>query len=100
METNNVFVIFLRFSKNKALSKRYMAEHVQWIEDGLKEGIFLMAGSLGPNLGGAILANKISKPDLIKRINTDPFVMTEVVSYEVFEVSLSFIQDDFRKVLN
>jgi hypothetical protein len=49
----------------------------------------MLVGSLQPNLGGVILANDTSLPELRARVNEDPFVTEGVVSAEIFEVTPS-----------
>lgn len=49
--------------------------------------MFLLAGSLQPDLGGAVVAHAISLTDLQTRVNEDPFVAENVVSAEILEIS-------------
>ncbi len=49
------------------------------------DGVFLLAGSLQPNLGGGILASNTSRSDLQSRMDTDPFVVEKVVKAEILE---------------
>ena len=48
---------------------------------------FLVAGSLQPNLGGSIIAHNTSLEELQGRINNDPFVVENVVSSEILEIT-------------
>lgn len=82
-----MFIVLLKFSNNKAQAGQFMEGHNQWLQHGFSDGVFLVAGSLQPNLGGAILAHNVSKADLETRINEDPFVQENVVSAEVLEIS-------------
>ena len=51
--------------------------------------MFLLVGSLQPNLGGGIVAHNTSLTDLQSRVNTDPFVAENVVKAEVLEITPS-----------
>lgn len=82
-----MFIIFLKFSGNKAKAPQFMDGHKEWIKNGLSEGIFLLVGSLQPSAGGGILAHNISRPDLEKRVQADPFVAQNIVDAEIFELS-------------
>lgn len=82
-----MFIVFLRFSDNRAKATQFMEGHNAWIKDGFDGGIFLMVGSLQPNAGGAILAHNISREDLETLVQKDPFVTERVVSAEVHEIS-------------
>ncbi|MBX3207666.1 MAG: hypothetical protein KF764_21635 [Labilithrix sp.] len=66
-----------------------MAAHNEWIKRGFDEGLFLLVGSLQPNLGGAVLAHNTTRAELEARVLTDPFVAHDVVKAELLEVSPS-----------
>ena len=51
------------------------------------EGIFLLAGSLQPKLGGAIIAHATALPELQARVNDDPFVVHDVVAAEILSIT-------------
>ena len=84
-----MFIVLLKFSSNKAQAGQFMDGHKEWIKRGFDDGVFLLAGSLQPNLGGAIVANDTSLPDLQNRVNDDPFVAENVVSAEILEITPS-----------
>ena len=79
-------IIFLRFSTNKNQASQLMEGHKAWLKRGFDDGVFLLAGSLEPGLGGGILAHKTSLADLQSRVNEDPFVAQDVVKAEMFEL--------------
>ena len=77
-----------------------MDGHNQWIRQGFEDGVFLLVGSLQPNLGGSVVAHNTSLSELQKRINLDPFVVENVVSAEILHIEpkkaderLSFLVD-------
>jgi uncharacterized protein YciI len=80
-----MFIVLLRFS-NKDRAGQFMEAHKQWIKRGFDDGVFLLAGSLEPNLGGGILAHNTSLTDLQNRVNHDPFVAEKIVSAEILEI--------------
>ena len=82
-----MFVVLLKFSENKARAGSLMEAHNAWIKRGFDDGVFLLVGSLQPNLGGSILAHDTSLPGLEARVNEDPFVAENVVSAEILEIS-------------
>jgi uncharacterized protein YciI len=84
-----MFVVLLRFSDNKGRAGQFMDGHKEWIRRGFADGVFLVAGSLQPNLGGGIVAHNTSLPDLRSRVNDDPFVAEGVVSAEIIELTPS-----------
>ena len=94
-----MFVVLLRFAGNKGKAGQFMEPHRAWLQRGFDDGIFLVAGSLQPSLGGAILARGSSLPDLQARVNADPFVAEGVVSAEILEISPSRVDDRLKSVL-
>ena len=84
-----MFVVLLKFSDNKGKASHFMEGHKEWIERGFDDGVFLLAGSLQPNLGGGIVAHNTSLPDLQSRVNNDPFVVENVVDAEILEITPS-----------
>lgn len=82
-----MFIVLLKFSDNKAQAGEFMDGHNQWLKRGFDDGVFLVAGSLQPSLGGGIMAHNTSREDLQSRVNDDPFVAQNVVSPEIIEIS-------------
>ena len=84
-----MFIVLLEFSGNKGQASQFMEGHKEWIERGFDDGVFLLAGSLLPNLGGGIVAHNTSLSDLQSRVNDDPFVAENIVSAEILEIAPS-----------
>ena len=82
-----MFIVLLRFSDNKDGASQLMEGHKKWIKRGFDDGVFLLAGSLQPNLGGGIVSHNTSLSDLQSRVNDDPFVADNVVSAEILEIT-------------
>ncbi len=82
-----MFVVLLKFSDNKSQASQFMEGHNEWIRRGFDDGIFLLVGSLQPNLGGGIVAHNTTLSDLQSRVNNDPFVAENVVSTEILEIT-------------
>ena len=95
-----MFIVLLKFSDNKDKVSQFMEGHKEWLQRGFDDGVFLLAGSLQPDLGGGIVAHNTSLSELQSRVNTDPFVAKNVVKAEVLEINpsradarLSFLLD-------
>jgi len=84
-----MFVVLLKFSGNKGQASRFMEGHKEWIKRGFDDGVFLLVGSVQPNLGGGIVAHNTSLSHLQSRVNDDPFVVENVVSAEILEIAPS-----------
>ncbi len=81
-----MFVVLLKFSENKNKAGDFMEGHNQWIKSGFDDGVFILVGSLQPNLGGSVIAHNTSLPELQDRVNKDPFVVENIVSTEILEI--------------
>ncbi|MBL1275992.1 MAG: hypothetical protein COB30_007880 [Ectothiorhodospiraceae bacterium] len=82
-----MFFVLLTFSDNKNVAGQFMNGHKEWVQRGFDDGVFLMAGSLQPNLGGGVMAYNTSLADLQSRVNSDPFVVENVVNAEIIEIT-------------
>ena len=94
-----MFIVLLKFSSNKSQAGQFMEGHKKWIKRGFDDGIFVLVGSLQPNLGGGILAHNTSLPDLQARVNDDPFVAQNVVSAEIIEITPSKTDERLKFLL-
>jgi uncharacterized protein YciI len=98
-EESRMFVVTLRFSANKAKAGHLMEGHKEWIKRGFDDGVFLLVGNLQPNLGGGIVAHNTSLPDLQGRVSADPFVLEDVVSAEILEITPSRADERLNGIL-
>ena len=94
-----MFIVLLKFSDNKDQAGPFMEGHNDWIKRGFDDGVFLMVGSLQPNMGGGILAHNTSLQDLQGRVNEDPFVMGNVVSAEILEITPAKVDERLQFLL-
>ena len=95
-----MFIVLLKFSGNKGQASQCMQDHKEWIKRGFDDGVFLLAGSLQPNLGGGIVAHNTSLSDLQNRVNRDPFVAEKVVSAEILEITPSKADERLKFLLD
>jgi len=82
-----MFIVQLKFSDNKSNAGQFMDAHNAWIKQGFDEGVFLLVGSLQPNLGGGIFAHNTTLNELQIRVKEDPFVVENIVSVEIIEIA-------------
>jgi uncharacterized protein YciI len=87
-----MFFVLLKFA-DKSKAGPLMEGHKAWIKRGFDDGMFLLAGSLQPNLGGGILAHDTTLAELQRRVGEDPFVREKVVTAEIFEIAPSRADD-------
>ena len=94
-----MFIVLLKFSSNKSQAGQFMEGHNNWIKRGFDDGVFLVAGSLQPKLGGGIVAHNTTQGDLQNRVNEDPFVAENVVSAEILEITPSKTDERLKFIL-
>ena len=82
-----MFIVLLKFSETRARAGDFMTANNEWLQHGFDDGMFLMAGSLQPQMGGGILAHNASRAELETRENSDPFVVEGVVRAEILEIT-------------
>jgi uncharacterized protein YciI len=95
-----MFIVLLEFSGNKGQASQFMEGHNEWVKRGVDDGVFLLVGSLQPNLGGGIMAHNTSLSDLQSRVNGDPFVAENVVSAEIIEITPSIADERLQFLLD
>jgi len=81
-----MFVIFLRFAENRHLAGDHMEGHNDWIRQGVDDAVFLLVGSVSGGQGGAIVAHGVTRAEIEKRLEADPFVTERIVVPEVIEI--------------
>lgn len=84
-----MFVIQLKFSTNKANANHFMDGHNAWLKDGFAKGTFLLAGTIQPKLGGAVLAHNATLEQVQAIVKEDPFVAEGVATAEIIEITPS-----------
>ncbi len=93
-----MFIVLLKFA-DKGKAAQFMDGHKDWIKRGFDDGVFLLAGSLQPNMGGGIVAHNTSRSDLQNRVNDDPFVAENVVTAEILEITPAKVDERLQFVL-
>lgn len=92
-------IVFLKFGPNRARAGQWMAEHVRWIQQGIHDGSFLMAGSLDKGQGGVVLAANTDREAIQQRVDQDPFVIHNVVTVEIQTVAPSLMAQAIAPLL-
>ena len=95
-----MFVILLEFSDNKNQASQYMQGHNDWLKNGFDDGIFLVAGSLQPGLGGAVIAQNCTRPEIESRVKDDPFVAENIVRAVIHEITLAKTDERLKFLLD
>ena len=84
-----MFVVYLECSDNRDRAPELMDGHKTWLTQGFDDEVFLLAGSLQPGRGGAIIAHNTDMESLEARVAEDPFVADNVVTASISEITLA-----------
>ncbi|MBD1545267.1 YciI family protein [Roseibium aggregatum] len=95
-----MFIVLLRFSDNKARAGDFMDGHRAWLQRGFDDGVFLLAGTLQPGVGGGILAGGGTLEEIETRVGEDPFVAENVVTAEILDMAASKADDRLAFLLS
>lgn len=95
-----MFVVLLKFSSNRANASQFMDGHNAWLKDGFDKGVFHLAGTIQPKLGGAILALDATLEEIQRIVERDPFVAEGVVSAEIIEITPSKVSEQLSFLLS
>lgn len=83
-----MFIVFLKLA-NKDRISAHLEDHKKWLQRGFDDGVFMLAGSLAPQVGGGLLVHGVTQDELQARLGEDPFVGEGVVTVEITELSPS-----------
>jgi uncharacterized protein YciI len=72
--------------------------HVDWLELGFDEGVFLLAGRRNPRTGGVILARGAAEK-VAEVARSDPFVTSGVATVEIVPFNASFAAPEIAGLL-
>ncbi|GAS90059.1 YciI family protein [Mycolicibacterium brisbanense] len=75
-------VLTLTYLKPVEVVDQTRAAHVAWLNDEVAAGRILLAGRLEPLSGGVLITGDISTEDAQQIIDTDPYTLEGLVSYE------------------
>jgi uncharacterized protein YciI len=78
-----LFVIDLTYVKPLEEVEKRLAAHIDVLERGYADGVFLLSGRKNPRTGGVILAKADTREQLDALLSTDPF--HEVAKFEITE---------------
>ncbi|MFT6327575.1 MAG: hypothetical protein ACJAYK_002571 [Crocinitomicaceae bacterium] len=73
-----------------------MSGHKEWIKIGIEQDRFLIVASIEPASGGAIIARANSLKEIERIVDSDPFVINDVVKPEVIEISPSMTSKELE----
>lgn len=97
-ETNNLFVILLKYLVPLEVIDKYRAEHLSFLDEYYKKNIFITSGPQVPRTGGMIIAQCSNKETLLQLLKDDPFNVHKLADYEIYEFSPTKYNAEFKKI--
>ncbi|MEQ8475368.1 YciI family protein [Fulvivirga sp.] len=94
-----MFIINLTYKTELENIDKYLTEHIDFLNEQYKQGVFLASGRKVPRTGGIILAKVDSKSELMKIIEKDPFKINGLADYELTEFIPSKTCDELNFLL-
>lgn len=81
----SIFIISLTYKMNLEDLEPYVAAHRSYLDTGYRKGFLIASGPKNPKVGGFILAKFASYEDAELFMIDDPYVVNDLVSYEITE---------------
>ncbi|MCR9192562.1 MAG: YciI family protein [Gammaproteobacteria bacterium] len=78
---------------------KYLQAHREFLEYYYKQGLLLASGPLKPRTGGIIIALTQDKAQLETILQSDPYYMADIVTYEFFEFTPAKHRDELKDLL-
>lgn len=80
-----LFVVVLRYVVESDKVQETRLPHLDFVQKGYEDGVFLLSGPLSPRAGGVIFAQSISRESLLDFLSEDPFAQNGVAEFSVYE---------------
>ena len=83
-----MLILDLTYIAPLADADAHMETHMQWVNDGYAQGLFLASGRKNPRTGGVILA-KGDRQAVEAYCASDPFSLHGIATYAITEMQIS-----------
>lgn len=93
-----MFVVTLTYLTDLDRVDEVLPDHLAWLDRQYADGVFLASGRRVPRTGGVILAAGVDRPELDRRLATDPFAERGVAEYEVTEFVASRVAEGLERM--
>ena len=80
-----MFIVTLTYLQPVEEVDALMAAHIEWLDKGYADGLFVASGRRIPRTGGVILARSGDDAALSAFLERDPFAMHGVARFDVVE---------------
>jgi uncharacterized protein YciI len=80
-----MFVISITYTKPAGEIDALLTAHKQFLNEQYADGMFLMSGRKVPRSGGIIIADATDRAEVEAIIESDPFYIGGVATYDIIE---------------
>lgn len=80
-----MFIIKVTYIKPLSEVDKFLAAHREYLKTGYSKNLLLASGPQNPRIGGIILARGNDKNKVLDFIESDPFKINSVATYEIIE---------------
>lgn len=95
-----MFLIISNYVVPTAQVDPHRAQHVEWVNQYLNSGDFIIAGPRRGKNGGVILSRSMDKNKLMKILEEDSFVSENLVEMQIVDFDASLTSETFKTLQN
>ena len=90
-----MFIISMTYKKPISVIEEHLVPHRQFLQDCYRKNYYIAAGPKVPRTGGLILSQLSDRGQLEEVLKQDPFVIHDLVSFEITEFNPVTYHKDF-----
>jgi uncharacterized protein YciI len=95
-----MFIVSLTYHASLDQIDAHLEEHIAFLKEHYAQGTFLASGRKVPRTGGVILATAPSREALESIVQSDPFFVHHLSTYEITEVAVSMSAPALSSLIN
>lgn len=94
-----MFIFSLTYVKPISEVERFLPDHIDFLDEHYKKGLFICSGRKVPRTGGIIMCNCLDLAEANAIKEKDPFYKEGIAQYEIIEFVPSKTSEVFYKAL-
>ena len=96
----NLFIVIVRYIVDSSEIDAHLENHIKFLDSNYKNGTFIASGPQVPKTGGIIIAKSDSRLSLETILNNDPFAVSHLGEYQIYEFIPMFHTPEFKIMLD
>jgi uncharacterized protein YciI len=90
-----MFLILITYKKPIHEIEQHLTVHREFLEEGYQQNYFVVSGPRNPRTGGIVISQLNNRKQLEDIIKNDPFIVHDLVDYEIVEFTPVKYHKDF-----